>query len=190
MKVLLSLLLILAAFVAHAQYDPYYKKSKRQPYQEDGFSSVDLGFGLGLSYGGVGGRVSVFPVLAAGVFGAVGYNLHKTGYNVGGIGRILPKKKVCPVVMGMYGHNGVIVIQGRDEFNKTYYGPTFGGGMEIRFMNYETYLNLELLIPIRSQEWYDDIDVIRTLSKQGLIEDFVEPLPFSISIGCHFRFKL
>jgi hypothetical protein len=187
MKTLFTLLFLSCFFLANAQFDPDYKK-KKAVEEDETPSPVNFGVGIGLSYGGIGGRVSIFPVSRAGVFGAVGYNFNKMGYNVGAILRIIPQKKICPVVMVMYGYNAVLLIDGMDEFQKTYYGPSLGPGMEIRFKNNQNYLNVEILVPIRSQEWHDDIDAVRTLYKQGYIEGFVEPLPVAISIGYHIRF--
>lgn len=168
---------MLLALVCQAQ--DYYEL----PSEEEEISYVNIGVGLGLSYGGIGARLSAFPIEHFGVFGAVGFNLHKAGYNVGGIVRVLPKKMFCPVNMGMYGYNGVIVVAGVDQYNKTYYGPSFGGGTEIRFKN-NTYLNVELLIPVRSKAWYDDVDA---LMNNPSIE-ITEPLPITFSIGYHTKF--
>jgi hypothetical protein len=187
MKNLLFVILLLCAIRVSAQYDPDYKNKKEKVVNEEP-SPVNCGLGLGLSYGGIGARVSVFPIHQVGIFGAVGYNLMKAGYNVGGIFRILPKQKICPVVMAMYGYNAVILISGTDQFNKTYYGPSFGGGMEIRFKNHQNYLNIETLIPIRSKQWENDIDVIRNLYNQNIIEGFTEPSPITICLGYHIRF--
>ncbi len=177
MKKIIISLLVLASFCVHAQ--DYYEL----PTEEEEMSPVNFGVGLGLSYGGIGARLSAFPIPNVGVFGAVGYNLHKAGYNVGGIVRVLPKKRVCPVVMGMYGYNAVIIVTGADEYNKTYYGTSFGGGVEIRFRN-STFLNLELLMPVRSQEWRDDFDFL--LNNPAI--EITEPLPVTFSIGYHTTF--
>lgn len=55
----------------------------------------DFGLGIGIDYGGFGGRVTVCPAPAFGLFGAGGYNLNGFGYNVGGVFRISPGKKKC-----------------------------------------------------------------------------------------------
>jgi hypothetical protein len=184
MKTLVLILLFIGCSASlYAQYDPSYKSKKKPVYDDAEPSLVNFGMGIGVDYGGIGGRVSIFPIHNIGVFGAVGYNLHKAGYNVGAILRILPKQKICPVIMAMYGYNGVIIVSGTDEYNKTYYGPTFGAGMEIRFKNFQNYLNIETLIPIRSQAWRRDIDFLK-----NNLNDFVEPSPVLISIGYHIRF--
>lgn len=177
MKKIFCSIFTFLALVCQAQ--DYYEL----PSEKEEISYVNIGVGLGMSYGGIGARLSAFPIQHFGVFGAVGYNFHKAGYNVGGIIRTLPEKKFCPVIMGMYGYNGVIVVLDADQYNKTYYGPSFGGGTEIRFNN-KTYLNVELLVPIRSQEWRDDLDALRN---NPSIE-ITEPLPVAFSIGYHTKF--
>jgi hypothetical protein len=182
MKFMFTTLLAMIVITVNAQYDPDYKrKSELDPYHES--SPVNLGVGMGLSYGGFGARISIFPVDRVGVFGAVGYNLHKAGYNVGGIVRILPKGKFCPVVMFMYGYNGVIIVQGLKELNQTYYGPTVGSGMEFHFGNRPNFLNVELLVPIRSEQWRRDVDYL--LNHPDI--EMTEPLPIAISVGYHIK---
>lgn len=177
-SIVCSLFIFLSAFT-------YAQSDSENPASDDESSvSVNFGVGLGLSYGGIGARLSVFPISHFGVFGAIGYNLHKAGYNVGGILRMLPENKFCPVLMGMYGYNGVVVVQGADQYNKTYYGPSFGGGAEIRFNDGQTFLNLELLLPLRSEQWSKDVD---NLVNNPAIE-ITRPLPVTFSIGYHTKF--
>jgi hypothetical protein len=178
-KTIICALFILLSFSLHAQYE-------QEDSYDEGESSVSFNFGLGLgmSYGGVGVRLSVFPTANVGVFGALGYNLHKAGYNFGGIVRALPKSRVCPLLIGMYGYNGVIVVKGAEQYNKTYYGPSFGGGMEIRSRNGQNFLNIELLYPVRSKQWDRDVD---GLLNNSAIE-MTRPLPVTFSIGYHMKF--
>jgi hypothetical protein len=182
MKTSLLLCLVLISCVCFGQFDPNYK-IKRTQTEESVSTPFNAGVGIGLSYGGLGGRLSYFPQKNVGLFGAVGFNFHKAGYNVGLIGRILPDKKVCPHVMAMYGYNAVFVVVGADEFNRTFYGPTIGGGMELRMGRNGNYMNFELLIPIRSAECREYQDF---LLNNPTIE-MSELLPVAISVGYHFK---
>jgi hypothetical protein len=178
MRFLLSISFLICAISASAQYDPNYKFEEPE-------NPFNLGIGTGLDYGGIiGARFSGFPIKHFGVFAGVGYNLVKVGYNFGGIVRILPGKKVCPVVTGMYGYNATIIIIGGSQYNKVYYGPTFGGGIELHFSNRQKFMNFGLLIPLRSQTFYDDVDALKN---NPAIQDVSEPIPFGISIGYHFK---
>lgn len=183
MKNLLTSVFILTAFVVNAQYDPDYKKKIQQEELEA--SPFNFGFGIGIDYGIFGVKAAGFPVKNFGLFAGVGYNLYKVGYNFGGIGRILPGKKVCPYVTGMYGVNAVIVVMGADEYNEQYTGPTFGGGIELRVGQNQNFMNFGLLVPVRSQEYYDDWDIVT--SNPSI--DYTDPLPVGISVGYHFKFQ-
>lgn len=183
MKNLLVILFIFHGLIAHAQYDPDYKKNLQSEEPE---SPISLGFGLGLDYGLFGARVSGFPLKHFGLFAGAGYNLYKLGYNLGGIGRILPGKKVCPYITGMYGINSVIVVVDADHYNEQYTGPTFGGGIELNFSNKRSFMNFGLLIPVRPQEFYDDWDVVKADPRIDVVSD---PLPVGISVGYHLRFQ-
>ena len=124
MKRLLAVLFIVSCCnLSVAQFDPNYTP-------EEEVSKGNFGLGIGLNYGGLGARVEFLPVKNFALFAAAGFNFHKLGYNFGLIGRLLPDKKVCPVLEAMYGYNGVIVVIGADQYNKTYYGPTIGGELK------------------------------------------------------------
>jgi hypothetical protein len=179
MKSLLAFLFLLCGITASAQYDPNYKFEEPE-------NPFNLGLGIGLDYGGIGAKFSGFPVKNFGVFAGVGYNLMKVGYNFGGTVRILPAKKVCPILTGMYGYNGVIVVDGGSQYNKVYYGPSFGGGIELHFSNRQNFMNFGLLIPIRPQSFYDDIDALKV---NPAISGITDPPPFGISVGYHFKLQ-
>jgi hypothetical protein len=176
MKSLVILCLLICALTASAQYDPNYKFEEPEPL-------VNIGLGLGLDYGGFGGKISAFPHKNFGVFAGVGYNLLKAGYNVGGLVRLRPGKKVCPMITAMYGYNAVIIVEGADEWNKAYYGPSFGGGIELNFSNKQNFMNFGLLIPLRPQNYRDAMDAL--LSNPSI--EMTEALPFTISVGYHFK---
>lgn len=146
---------------------------------------LSVGLGAGLDYGGIGVNVSVFPQKNIGIFGSVGYAIAGVGYNAGLKIRILGKKKVSPFLTGMYGYNAAIKVINASKFDKVFYGPSFGGGIDIRFRKYTNYLTVALLIPIRDADVKDYMDHLE--EDEGA--DFSSGLmPIAISIG--YRFKL
>jgi hypothetical protein len=148
-------------------------------------NSLNFGLGVGIDYGGFGGRLTYLPVPYVAIFGAAGYNLLALGWNAGVQGIFLPYKKITPTLGAMYGYNGVIKIKGADEYNQTYYGPSVSAGMQINSKKRPgNYFNLELILPFRPQEFYDDMDVVKNDPR---IEIYSEPLPVAFSIGYHFR---
>ncbi|MBL7857853.1 MAG: hypothetical protein JNM57_09200 [Cyclobacteriaceae bacterium] len=147
------------------------------------WSKVNIGLGIGIDYGGFGGRFTVLPAERFGLFLGLGYNLVGAGYNVGATYRFLPAKRVCPTINAMYGYNGVIKVQNASQFDKAYYGASIGGGVEFRTRNPKNYFNLELIIPFRPQAFYDDVD---DLKNNSAIEFQTEPIPIAFSIGYHF----
>jgi hypothetical protein len=174
-KLALLLMLSVSTFISKAQYADYTEEPKG-----------NFGFGFGLGYGGIiGGRLSVLPEKHIALFAGLGYNLQKAGINVGGIVRFLPDKKVTPTFISMYGYNSVIVIKNAPQYTKTYYGPSFGGGLEVHLKNGQNFLNMELVIPVRSQKFRDDM---KTLKNNSTIVGLTDPLPFTIAFGYHIKF--
>jgi hypothetical protein len=149
-------------------------------------SRVNIGLGLGMDYGGIGGRISFMPVKRLALFGAIGYALADFGYNVGAQLRIIPDGKVCPTFGFMYGYNGVIIIENASDLNKIYYGTSISGGIEIHFGGKPNFMNIELVVPFRSQEFYDYWDALK---QSGAIDAISDPLPVAFSIGYHFALK-
>ncbi len=73
---------------------------------------MNIGLGLGLDYGGIGGRFTVLTSQRFGLFAGLGYNLHGAELQWrGGVVRLAPDKRVCPTLHAMYGYNAVIVIK-------------------------------------------------------------------------------
>jgi len=174
MKIRIIITLCWCSVTAYAQ-DPAPEVSKG-----------DFGLGIGIDYGGFGGRVTARPAPAFALFGAGGYNLNGFGYNVGGAFRISPSKKMVPTLGLMYGYNGVIVIEGAGQYNKTYYGPSISFGLELRAKNPANHWNLELILPFRPQEYKDDLNALK--NNPG-IQFKNEPWPIAISVGYHWGFK-
>jgi len=152
------------------------------------YSSSSIGLGLGLDYGGIGVKLSLMPSQGFALFGSLGYNIVGAGYNVGATVKLAPAKRVCPTLTGMYGYNALIIV--KDDYNnsryeKTYYGPSFGVGVEFhnRYKN-TNFFNLELLIPIRSSKYHDTLDDLKNAGA-----DITGGLPFTVSLGYHFGFR-
>lgn len=154
-----------------------YEYEERGPY-------ANLGIGLGLDYGGLGARLSVLPVKAVALFGAIGYNFNGAGFNGGLSFQLLPKKRLTPTLKVMYGYNAVIVVEGADQYNKTYNGLSFGGGIQLTSRNGNNFLSGAILIPVRSDEFHTDL---RALQNNSQITGLTDPSPIAISIGYHFK---
>jgi len=152
--------------------------------------TVDFGVGLGLDYGGLlGFQASYVPVKYLGVIISAGYHIVAFGWQIGLKGFILPKtnlKKVRPVVKIMYGSNRAITVDGASQYNKNYTGFTPGAGVEFRFGAKKSHgLNIDLNVPINSQEFDDDYEALKN---DPAIDITAPPAPVTISIGYHFEF--
>lgn len=158
-------------------------KNKNKTKEQPQFYNYNLGLGAGLDYGGFGGRISYLPIKEASLFIGIGYAMVDVGYNIGTSWRITPDKPVCFFLGAMYGYNGVIKINGASQYDKLYYGPSFDVGMEIRSGKMKNFLNLEFIVPVRPNKFYDDWNAIK---KNPQIKVQSEPLSFGYSIGYHF----
>jgi hypothetical protein len=189
MKTWLAIMLFASAsFVAMAQNEDdesEYDENYEFPETKLSRANISIGLGLGLDYGGIGGKLMFVPTPRLGIFGSIGYNFVGAGYNGGVVVRLSPTSKVCPYITGMYGYNAVLVIEGGigDDVGKTYYGPSLGGGIELHRRDKSNFWNFGLTIPIRSQQYRDDIDALRNNPNYELTEPL---LPFTISVGYHF----
>lgn len=142
----------------------------------------NIGLGVGIDYGGFGGRFTYMPVQKFGLFAAVGYNLVGVGFNGGVTYKFSPAKKVTPTLGAMYGYNGVIKVEDGDEDSETYYGASFSFGVEVKTRgNSGNFWNFEILLPLRSSEFSDDIDRLKDIGY-----DVTDPLPIAFSVGYHF----
>jgi hypothetical protein len=157
-KIKLALLLLLISIITTTANAQYYKsqqaKARNNPKTKSKGVSTFLGIGLGLDYGGLGLRVEILPIKYLGIFGGLGYNFDGLGYNMGISFKVLPDKRATPVFTGMYGYNAVLLVH---SWGTTYYGPTVGGGAEIKLGRYKSSkLLAHLLVPIRNQEFIDE----------------------------------
>ncbi|MCJ7447208.1 MAG: hypothetical protein MUO72_05930 [Bacteroidales bacterium] len=159
--------------------------SQNQSSGEPIFPRYNIGIGAGIDYGGFGGRFSVLTSERLEFFGAIGYNLLGLGFNAGVDIRILPLSRICPFVGAMYGYNAVIKVTGTELYNRIYYGPSWAIGLEFWLKRHPYFLNLELIVPIRSSEFHDDI---KSLKNNPNITFTNELLPVGLGIGFHFSF--
>lgn len=144
-------------------------------------SKMNVGFGMGLDYGGFGGRFTFIPVKQLGLFAGLGFNLDGLGYNIGGQFRIPTEGKLDWYFTGMYGYNGVVLVSSSysfgSDFSKTYYGFSIGAGMELKLgRSNKQFLNFELIVPFRDSEFKDTADFYDATY-----------FPVAFSIGYHIR---
>jgi hypothetical protein len=107
------------------------------------------------------------------------------GLNAGVDVRLLPQSRLCPFAGLMYGYNAVIKVNGTKLYDRIYYGPSWAIGLELWPKRHPYFLNLELIIPIRSKEFHDDI---KGLKNNPNITFTNEVLPVGLGIGFHFSF--
>jgi hypothetical protein len=144
--------------------------------------SKNFGLGMGIDYGGFGGKFALMPTEKFGVFAGMGYNLAGLGFNGGATFKFSPSKRVGPYLSAMYGYNGVVVVDNGPAESKTYYGPSFSFGIELKTRRNESnFWNFELVLPVRSSEFNDYIDELKNSGYK-----ITEPLPIAFSIGYHF----
>lgn len=166
------LILISAALFGQAAEAPIMYNAKN-----------NIGLGAGLDYGGFGIRYTYMPAPKVGVFGSLGYILVGPGYNFGANYKFSPDRRVTPYLTGMYGYNAAIKIVGASQWDKIYYGPSFGFGVEVKRRNKtKNFWNFALLVPVRSAEYKSDMDVL--LNNPDI--EISELLPITFSIGFHF----
>ncbi len=149
-------------------------------------TNQNIGFGMGLEYGGLGGRVVLVTSSYVDLFGGVGFNFNGAGFNAGLSYRITPGKQYVPYLSAMYGYNAVIAVEGLDEYDKTYYGPTLGFGIQLHTKKKKkNYINAELLVPFRSSEFDRDFEIVENDPRVDII---AKPWPVLIGVGYHIGF--
>jgi hypothetical protein len=182
----IALILAIICLLAAPAFSQEEKKDEESEYEgyEDDRHIANLGFGLGLDYGGFGAQLGFLPVKSISIFGSIGYNFNSAGYN-GGIAFLFsPDKRVCPKIVAMYGYNAVIIIQGTSQYNETYYGPSLGGGIHLNSRNNQNFINIEMFVPFRSSEYKADR---KWLQSNSSITGLRDPLPVTFSIGYHIK---
>lgn len=165
-KVASSLILIIAVCLsqpASAQKDTITKERYK--------SYLYAGFGVGLDYSGFGARIEFMALDHLGIFAALGHSLADVGYNAGLTLRALPDRRVTPVFTAMYGYNGAIITtyNGKKITGNNYYGLSFGTGLEFSFGRRNSHINFNLLVPIRSEQFRNDIQWASSRFAHGIL---------------------
>ena len=141
---------------------------------------VTLNLGLGFEVGGIGINVNYYPIKNLGLFAGVGYAFTNMGYSAGTKLRWLRRDSlsvVAPYIIAMYGYYASIKVKNADHYNKTFYGPSIGIGIDSPAKN-GIYWSFALLKRIDNGE-VDDY--VKHLEKNGVIFKQT-PLPINLSI--------
>lgn len=150
----------------------------------------DLGLGTGLDYGGIFGiQLGYSPEKHFVLFGSAGYYMINIGWQIGVKGLLIgktTKNMFRPYIKMMYGSNSGIVVEDMSEYDKTYLGFTAGLGLELRFGKEKHHgLDVDLNIPFRTQEFWDDYDEVKNDPR---VEIKQEVIPVAFSLGYHYEF--
>ena len=195
LTVLLSLIFISGILFSQGEYGESVKSTETSATSAPSQKTkerhkFDIGFGVGLDYGGlIGTKVSFVPLKHLAIFVSGGYHVVAFGWQAGIIGYFLPKttsKKFRPYGKFMYGSNRAIIVKGDSKLDKNYLGPTIGVGLEMRFGRSASHgINIDLNFPISSQEFKDDLQFLKDSPRY----EVTDPLPIAISIGYHFEIQ-
>jgi len=171
------MLLISRANISRAQ------KSEKAPVPYDRFS---VGIGAGFDYGGFGFNVTGYPQKNIGLFAGAGYAIAGLGFNGGIKYRILPGKMFSPYIVGMYGYNAAVAVTNSPSYNKLFYGPSAGAGLDLFSRTGSGYFSLAILVPFRSPDVNNYINELKNI--YGVT--FNNTLwPVGISVGYRFIIK-
>jgi hypothetical protein len=152
--------------------------------------NLDLGFGLGLDYGGLlGVQLGIAPIKHLTLFAAGGYYILQFGWQVGLKGLFIAKTTkhgFRPFLKAMYGTNSVISVEGADYYDKVYKGFTVGLGFELRFGRMKKNgFDLDLNVPLRTPDFWSDWNEVENDPNMDVIN---APIPVAFSVGYHHEF--
>jgi hypothetical protein len=139
---------------------------------------IYLGPGLGLDYGGVGVKFECLPAKFLGLFAGGGWNIAGLAYNAGVSVKMAPRKIWTPVIVGMYGYNGVLAIKNPQQgwtYRLVYYGFSAGAGFEGNVgEGRRNKYSIMVFYPFR-EEFNRDANDVKAFH-----------LPFTVSFGLNF----
>ncbi len=161
--------------------------SQTQHGETTGLEKISGGIGVGFDYGGLGINLLVYPHRNIGMFVGVGYAVAGVGSNVGVKVKIKDGSKISPYLLGMYGYNSAIKVKGASHYNRMFYGPSFGLGIDLKLKRHiKGYFSFALLVPVRSSDVDDYIDALKNT---GGISFENKLLPIGFSVGYHIVIK-
>ncbi|MBL1233739.1 MAG: hypothetical protein P1U44_07355 [Vicingaceae bacterium] len=127
---------------------------------------ASIGLGIGLDHGGLGVNFTTYLTKNIGLFGGFGYVVVNIGFNAGVKLRHIVYEKpgnISPYAIVMYGTNSVVQITNAPEYNKTFSGLTFGGGIDFSFNRRKIgYWSFGLLFPQKSQKFDQYVSLLKT----------------------------
>lgn len=183
----LVLLWCWGASISWASAQDVYEDPQPQTHLSSEQGVPSLGVGIGLPYGGIGGRFGYNLIDRLNVFGGVGYQLAGVGFNVG-IRKEFPSTRMAQFYLtGMYGTNAATKVVGLSDYDDLYAGPTVGLGFKLNSrMTEGNYWDLGLLLPFRSSKFYD--------TEQAMLNDprvsgVTSAWPVLIVVGYNFSMK-
>jgi hypothetical protein len=152
------------------------------------FDNFSLGLGIGLDHGGFGANFLVYPQQNFGLFIGAGYALAGLGINGGIKVRILsknPRAVIHPYAVAMYGYNAAVYITNGQQYNKLFYGPTVGLGIDALSNKPAAvgYWSFAILVPFRSPDVQNYINSLQTNYGVSFANNLI---PIGISIGYKF----
>jgi hypothetical protein len=145
-----------------------------------------VGLGIGLDYGGIGVNLLTYPTRNVGLFAGFGYALAGFGYNGGLKLRILnkPTAPAYAYILAMYGYNASVKVKGNSSYNRLFYGPSAGIGVETTANEQRRgQWSVALLLPFRGE---DPENYINSLKSVGV--DFGNRKLFPVTISLGYRF--
>jgi len=147
--------------------------------------SHHVGAGLGLPYGGIGGRYVFSPINSLSLTAGVGYNLLDVGYNVGIIGSLPLASRLRGYLFGMFGTNAVIRVEGAANTSESYTGFSLAVGVNLMSKGKTAgYWDFGIIVPFRSSQFNDDWDDIKN---SGLYQVKIDPWPVLLTVGYNFK---
>ncbi|GGZ31362.1 hypothetical protein GCM10007049_25600 [Echinicola pacifica] len=142
------------------------------------------GLGAGLPYGGFGAQLSYNIENYFTVFGGLGYNLVGAAGNAGFELGIPSKRQTSLFVTGMYGYNAATIVEGKEIYNNTYNGPSFGAGVKINSLKTPAlFWKISILVPSRSESYNDAIEAMK---RDPSINIETTPPPVLFSVGLNY----